>query len=168
MARIGKVEIVADRRVEVRRELAGALDRAIRKAALDIEAGAKQAVTEVGAIDTGALRASIYAITPGANHYGEAAGQAASAATEPGAHSGKPNKTFRMLPMMDVQPGEGGVAVGAEYGGNVEYGTVHVPARPFFNPTVRRILPRFDKYVREELQGRIKRHTEGSKLPKKR
>ncbi len=168
MPRIGKVEIVADRRVEVRREMAGALDRAIRKACLDIEAEAKQNVTDVQAIDTGALRASIYAITPGANHYGEAAAAAAAAAAEPGAHSGKPNTTFRMLSAMDVKPGEGVVAVGAEYAAHVEYGTVHVPARPFFNRAAIYVLRHFDKYVREELKGRIKQRYERSKLPKKR
>jgi len=129
-----------------------AVEKAMRKACLDIEAAAKRNVRDQGAIDTGALRASIYTDTRGVNGHASAESRARAEAGKGSRNlrrrkSKGPAKRFDMLPEVKAGAMEGVVAVGAEYGLNVEAGTVHMPPRPYFDPAVDEGFRDFDKNV---------------------
>ena len=142
-----RVETTRNNTFRIKAGYHAAVEKCIRKAVLDIEAKAKQNVTDQDAIDTGALRASIYADTRGVNGYAAAEAEARAAAGSPGKRSGKPHEHFEMLPAEKAGAMEGIAAVGAEYALNVEAGTVHVPPRPFWDPAVDEVVHEFDKNV---------------------
>lgn len=50
---------------------------------------------------------------------------------------------FNSVQAEPVQPFEWRVSVGAEYAPYHEYGTRHIPARPFFTPAISAIRPQF-------------------------
>lgn len=139
---------IRDYTVQIKRGFEKACARALREIVLDVVADAKMGITDQDAIDTGALRKSIYAETPGAPGYGAAAAAASAAARTRGAHSGRPNKNFEMLPAPEpVGALEAIAAVGAEYGVYVEFGTVHVPPAPFFGPAEEKATEVLDQVV---------------------
>ncbi len=98
----------------------------VRATAFAIEGTAKDNITAVGAIDTGANKASIAAITDRESHYSAAAAEAQAR-----------NPRARVFPE-PPQPDEHTalVAVGVEYGIYNEMGTVKMPARPYLQPAV--------------------------------
>lgn len=104
-----------------------AVSQAIRKTAFDIQADAASRAP----VDTGFLRASIYTVTSRSSNYGK--GRASK-------HGGKANVAKgiyqELLPEIEPPPDdlEAYVAVGASYGLYVEYGTVYMPAQPYFTP----------------------------------
>lgn len=109
---------------------------AITKIVFDGEATAKQAVTDYNAIDTGALKNSIYAITPEASTYATARSAALSARPD-----------AEVFPQLDLG-GAGGTAVGAlavgvAYAVYVNFGTAFMPARPFWTRAVDQITETF-------------------------
>lgn len=146
MAR-SRFETVENKTVQVKQGFYRGMDLAIRKACFDLEALAKRNVRDQDAIDTGALRASIYVNTSKKSNYAIRASEAATAASTTGKHSGKPSVGFKMFPEERVGAVEGVVAVGAEYAHLVEFGTVHTPPRAFFNPAARDVFAEFDKVV---------------------
>ncbi|MCA1596068.1 MAG: hypothetical protein LC772_06555 [Chloroflexi bacterium] len=103
----------------------------VRKTCFDIEGVAKQNA----AVDTGAMRASIYSVVEGQDGSGDA--DAAALAANPKAE---------LLPKPDltVDTMNGFVAVGASYAGYIEYGTTRAPAQPFLSPAVDQVRPSFE------------------------
>jgi HK97 gp10 family phage protein len=100
--------------------LTPAVQKIVTKTAMDIQASAASSAP----VDTGFLRNSIYNVTPGASTYGQGASPT--------------HKGSSLLP--EVGPLEDNtsayVAVGANYGVYLEYGTRHMPAQPYFYPAV--------------------------------
>ena len=144
---ISRFDTVENKTVRVKQGFYRGTDMAIRKACFDLEAKAKLNVRDQDAIDTGAMRASVYSNTSRQSTYAIRASEAAIAASNPGKRSKKPNTNFSMLAEEAVRAMEGVVAVGAEYAHLVEYGTVYIPPRPFFNPAVRDVFNEFDKVI---------------------
>lgn len=137
-----ELELVEDRELIIKAAIEDGGMMAIKKIALDIEGEAKKMATAHDAIDTGALKASIHAEFSGHSGHAAAKSAAQGAASQPGKHSGKPNKAVlagAFFPQNGVSGPEAIVAVGVEYGAMVEYGTVHTGARPFFGPAVDKI-----------------------------
>ncbi len=118
------VEIVYNKLPKLSAEVAGHVDDVIDEAAFRVERGAKDSAP----VDTGFLRSSIYTVTTGGSGYAHAASAAESAADR------------GMLPEV-AQPAahQAIVAVGAEYGIFVEYGTSRMTARPFVRPAVEKV-----------------------------
>ena len=119
--------IVEDNRWKVKAMMHGEVNKAIRKACFDIEAQAKRNIQAYNAIDTGAYLNSVYYDTDSHHGYSTAASSANAAASTTGKKSGRTNESFRMMPEIKAGPMEGIVAVGAEYGAMLEYGTVYIP-----------------------------------------
>lgn len=144
-----RVEVVYDNTFKIRAGYERAVEKAIRKACLDTEATAKRNVRDQDAIDTGALLNSIYADTRGMHHYQQAQASARAEAAKGSrkarrSRKAKP-KTFEPLPEVRAGAMEGIVAVGAEYGINVELGTAHRAPRPFMGPAADEVGAEFDK-----------------------
>lgn len=112
---------------------------AITKIVFDGEATAKQAVTDYNAIDTGALKNSIYSVVPGASTYSDAQSAAKSA-----------NAEAEVLPAVTVPSGGraiGALAVGVAYAVYVNFGTAFMPARAFWTRAVESIEQQFKLVV---------------------
>lgn len=153
MANHIRLETLKDNTYIIKQAFRDRADKAIREACFDIEAGAKQRITDSDAIDTGALRASIYTVTSAGSGYSQASGEAAAASKTIGKHSKRPHsKPLEMLPEERVGPLEGVVAVGAEYGVYVEMGTVHTSARPYFGPAADEVLSALDKAIEKFIE----------------
>ena len=132
--------LVFDDFAKIAKELLPAADRIVRATAFKIEAGAKARVP----VDTGMLKNSIYTAT--SRGVGtDASGVAAYTAGYKTLHerTGSRVKGARRIarrsvfpPLATPPPGTAYVAVGAEYGAYVEYGTRHRPAKPYLTPAV--------------------------------
>lgn len=96
------------------------INKLVRAAAFKIERGAKQRA----AVDTGAMRASIYVRTEDTSDYGKTGLKALGR-----------NKDVFLFPEVE-QPthNEALIAVGVSYGIFVEYGTSKMAAQPFMTP----------------------------------
>ena len=129
------------------------LGQIVRKAAFDIEAGAKQRA----AVDTGFLKNSIYSVTSTKSTYGRAVQKAKLGKNKAGvstkAHLKKYVKHLERQRQQEsmLLPEVGGadestayVAVGAEYGIYLELGTTRMPAKPYFYPAVEAARPGFE------------------------
>lgn len=123
------IRITANRLPTLPARLRQQASAAVRKAAFDIEANAKQSVP----VDTGALKNSIYTVTDQGSTYGQAVGSASSANPHghPVAEAPKPAGISAV------------VAVGMEYGVYVELGTRKMAARPFLGPAAEVVKPAF-------------------------
>lgn len=113
-------------------------DIAVRKTAFKIESDAKTFTP----VDTGALRASIYTVTPRTSTYSSATASARGL-----------NPDFRAT--VEIQAKQellAYVAVGASYGVFVEYGTRRMPARPFLTPAADMNKAFFNKEIRDALR----------------
>lgn len=116
------------------KDIKGKLNQIIRKTALDIQAKAQQ----MAAVDTGAMRNSVVAITDKEDEYSARA--AVSKALNPHAKLfDHPEGTVDELHAM--------VAVGVEYGIYQEMGTVYTPAHPFMGPAAEAARPGFEQAV---------------------
>lgn len=100
-----------------------AASQIVRKAALDVEAAAKQGAP----VRTGFLRSSIYTVTHEESSYGQGAGQGPLLPEIPKAEDDTTAYT----------------AVGAEYGVYVELGTSKQAAQPYLVPAADRVRPGF-------------------------
>lgn len=99
-----------------------AAKQVVRKVAFDIQAQAQVRAP----VDTGFLKNSIYVVTSDSSSYKGGANALPEIAR----------------PSIET---EAAVAVGANYGIHVEYGTVHQPPQPYFRPAVEAVRPSFDK-----------------------
>lgn len=120
-------EVVFNKLPELSAALAKAAEQIVRKAALDIERGAK----ERAPVATGYLRNSIYAVTHTSSDYGQGGGE--------------PPKGASLLPEVE-KPKDGHtayVAVGANYGAFVELGTSKMAAQPYLIPAADAVRPAF-------------------------
>lgn len=136
-------------RVEVQKNnipaLTGALrqelGKVVRETAFQIEAEAKQNAP----VDTGFLRASIHTVTARGQGGQYRAAQEAT---------GKITVDRQMLPEVEnvTSELEAIVAVGAEYGPHVEFGTVDQAAQPFLTPAVEAARETFVQKVAEVLE----------------
>lgn len=132
--------------VPIRKGTKDAIDKAMRKAVLDIVANTQLRMTENDTIDTGALRASVYASTPGHSGYEEINPYALAA--KPGRKSKRPNHGFVMLAEVECGENEAIAAVGAEYGIYVEMGTVFTQPNPAFIPSSQEVIESFAEVVK--------------------
>lgn len=139
----------------IRRGYERAVDQAVRKVALDTEADAKTRITVHDAIDTGAARASIYLSAGGSSGYAKATAEATALAARPGKHSGRPHDV-RFFPERMAGHLEACISVAVEYGANIEYGTAHVPARPYFVPAVEGGMGVLMKAIADKINKEVK------------
>jgi len=96
----------------------------VRKAALDAQAAAQQSAP----VDTGALRASIYTVTPGASGYGQSVAAVSAQVKQP------PSEQF---PEYQVSGAfRAAVVAGIGYGYLIEFGTTRSAAQPFLTPAI--------------------------------
>lgn len=118
MANLGEVVIVYNLLPELAVRLEETVSKIVRKTAFDIQAKAAAAAP----IQTGFLKNSIYVVTgAGESTYGRVQ---------------EPSGSQELLPEVDrpAHKTEAIVAVGANYGIYVEYGSVHGPAQPYLTP----------------------------------
>jgi HK97 gp10 family phage protein len=136
------------------------LSKVVRKAAFDIQARAVSGAP----VDTGFLRNSIYTVTIDGSSYGT--GKATVQYTKKGNVTKATVKNFykatqqTLLPEISEVPDEttAYVAVGADYGIYLEFGTRYMPAQPYFYPAVEAVRPGFEaalSAIEPELQGMI-------------
>lgn len=149
-----KTIVANDYTFRIRKGYESAVQQAMRETVLQIEQDAKLNVVDNDSVDTGALLNSIYSTTPDKSGYGNAEASASMAAAMPGAHSGKPHE-FTMMPEVPVGPMEAAVAVGAEYGVYVEFGTVFIPPAPFFGPADERGIASFEEKTVEMINREV-------------
>ena len=126
MAAFGELIVIYDILPELAEKLTKALDEAVRKAAFDIQAAAQAAAP----VDTGFLKNSIYVVTDN--------GQSTYGAIQ------EPTDGQEALP--EVEPPkrhQATVAVAANYGVYVEFGSAHGPAQPYLTPAVALVAPQF-------------------------
>ena len=133
------IEVKSNRFAAMAQETYRLLDKIVRKTAFDLEARAKA----LCAVDTGALRASIYTATGSQSTFGKARADALSRNKD--AQFGPEEKPDGDLCAI--------VAVGVLYGVYVEFGTIKMPAHPFFGPAVAAVRPQFEKAVELALAG---------------
>ena len=125
MAAFGELIVIYDLLPEMAEKLGEALDEAVKKASFDIQAAAQA----VAPVDTGFLKNSIYVVTDDKSTYG-----------------GIQEPTGGQEALPEVEPPrehEAVVAVAANYGVYVEFGTVHTSARPYLTPAVALVEPQF-------------------------
>jgi hypothetical protein len=121
----------------------GGLSEAIRALAFAVQARAEDGVQEVDAIDTGALRASIFVTADGEDGRAEAVADAIAAGKTVGKKSKKPHLETVIAEPGEVVSGalEAKVGVCVNYGIYIEMGVenafgrgIVLPARPFLLP----------------------------------
>lgn len=113
---------------ELRAKLVTVAGQIVRKAAFDIQAEA--AATAPGPI-TGFLKNSIYVVTNDSSSYG--------------AGGGPITKGQVLLAEVEApaSPTEAIIAVGADYGIDLEYGTVKMAPHPYLVPALERVRPSY-------------------------
>lgn len=129
----------------LRKRLEPELSKAVRAIAFAIEAEAKVRA----AVDTGAMRASIYVETVNKSGQQKAHGDAERKYPGPGKRT---KKRRGPVPWIKSSPPafhklEAIVVVGVEYGKHVEFGTHRMPARPFLIPAARSLKQAFRDQV---------------------
>ena len=128
---MGGFEVVYNRIPELSEAIHKAIGRAVRKAAFDIQAEAQRNVP----VRTGFLKSSIYVVTKDTSTYGKALNKAFK-----GGHD-----VTRLLDEVEKPEDDetAYVAVGAEYGVYVEYGTCNMSAQPYLTPAFDAVKPAF-------------------------
>jgi len=141
-------EITVDRFDESNALIDAGLSNAIRALGFAVQARASDNVEKVDAIDTGALRASIFTDTNGSKTRDQAVAAAIAAGKNPGVHSGKPQlETVIAAEGEQVEgPFEAKVGVCVNYGIYVEMGVnnafgrnIRIPARPYLLPAAEEV-----------------------------
>jgi len=108
------------------------VDEALEKLVRDGEARAKLNCTSMGTIDTGNMQNAIYSKGPGFSTFGAAA---------------------NTQPEEPIGNHEALVHAGAPYSIFVDYGTIHMPGRPFFSEAVESIKTTAEKVMGQILDG---------------
>lgn len=141
---------------DIAEKLPDILGKVVRKTAFDIQAKAQT----MAPVATGFLRNSIYTVTDEKSTYGRGVSVAkAPKAGKKGYVSRGQLKSFvkrranqrqqEAMLLAEVAGPDGPttayVAVGAQYGVYVEFGTTHMPARPYFYPAVESARYGFDE-----------------------
>ncbi len=153
------VELTDDRLRTLPRRLWDAGQRLVDRTAYDIERWAKM----LAPVDTGFLRNSIHTITKGSSGYDKALGRAERADAKRHAGQRRSAETGRWMDvagmMLEETSGAGFlsaiVAVGAEYGVYVEYGTVNQAAQPYLEPAVEGVRPVWERGLEELFEDAI-------------
>lgn len=122
--------------LELAKKYEEAIDKLVRATAFKVEREAKQHAP----VDTGFLRNSIYTRTETDSGY-------AKSATAAGRHGGGAGQTL-FAEVAQPAPRTAYVAVGAEYGMYVEFGTSRMPAKPYMLPAVEAVRPQFTEAMR--------------------
>jgi len=127
----GELVVVYNLLPEIAAKVEEMADKAIRKAAFEVVA-ASMAAAPVG--PTGFLKNS---------HYVELSGSDGGTNEHSYSAVQSPQADQTLLPEVDkpTEKHTAIVAVGASYATFVEYGTVHMPARPFLTPAVELVAP---------------------------
>ena len=112
------------------------VDQAIRATAFEVAAIA----TSLAAVDTGAMRASIFVRTSDSNGFDQAKMEAE--AMNPGSSAHDPTPTG------SIKKGTAMIAPGMEYSAFVEFG-LGQPAQPFLTPAMEKAEGAFVKYLKE-------------------
>jgi HK97 gp10 family phage protein len=112
------------------------VDKAVRATAFGVEADAKM----LAAVDTGAMRASIFTVTSKSNGFGAASSAASSKRPDAEINDPTPGKP----PLMTAY-----VAPGVNYAYYVEFGTGKMAAQPFMTPAVEKADDNFSKNIQE-------------------
>lgn len=132
------VRVIKNRLPEIRASLAETVDRAVRKAAFDIAAHAK----DLAPVDTGALKNSIWVATSKDETYGSAI--QAALARNPKAKAVSPPPAPALCAAY--------VGAGVHYAIYVEMGTRRMAARPFMRPAADAVEPGFKAAVKAVLK----------------
>lgn len=126
----------------------GGLADGIAALAFALQEEAQNNVQEVGAIDTGAMRSSIYTDTYKSNGRESAISQAKAKGANPGAKTGAPHEVPIASEGTQISgEHQAKVGVAVEYGLYVEMGTVRMDARPYMAPAVETIKGKADRTV---------------------
>lgn len=156
------VDVTGDKTYLVKNAFRAGASAGLRKIVFDIEANAKRNITDVGAVDTGAARASIYSDVEGVHGYSAAIAEAADEARKGSRKLRKrksgPGKgrTIKVFPDDNrAGPLEGINAVGVEYGANIEFGSAHMAGRPFFGSAAERVYQAVEATLVEEINSRL-------------
>lgn len=147
-------------------KIADAFDEAqsqvVRKTAFDWLAHAQKQIRANGQIDTGFMLNSGYVVVEGASTYAEKVEAITTPSNKP-TKSGRPRKLGKrgraikarmdaqMLPeiAVDTEKGKAAyIAFAAAYAWYQNYGTSHMPARPFLEPSHEIVKPNFDEALR--------------------
>lgn len=128
----GEFVVVYDLLPEIAEKLEQVMTNAVNKAAFDIQATA-QSLAPVG--PTGFLKNSIYV-------------EVGEEGSEPNLHPyeniQEPQEGQEALPQIDKpKKHQAAVAVAANYGVFVEFGTVHMSPRPYLEPAIAAVAPSF-------------------------
>lgn len=115
---------MVDYKDDVIKALHGGISKAVRKASFDVQALAQTRAP----VDTGFLKSSIYTVTHNSSTYGQGL-----------------QGESTLLPEIDKPADDltAFVAVGANYGAYVEYGTSRMAAQPYFHPAFDAVEPVF-------------------------
>ena len=126
--RPGELIVIYDLLPEIAAKIDEVASKVIRKAAFDLQAQAQANAP----VDTGFLKNSIYVEMQDTSTYGQAQDPQGDQTLLPEVE--KPsNKTTAI------------VAVGANYGIFVEYGSVHGPPQPYLTPAAEMVKPEFER-----------------------
>ena len=145
MANFGEVVVVYDILPEVAAKMEEILSEIVRKAAFDIVGHAMANLNMVTVRRTGFLINSLYcAVGAGENEHPYSNVQAPS------------ERGQELLPEVQKpgKPTEAIVAVGANYGAYIEFGTAHMGPRPYFTPAVEYVAPQF-MHALEQLEAKL-------------
>lgn len=133
---------------EIAAEAQKQVERVIRKTAFAIEREAKLRAP----VETGFLRASIYTVTAGSSRSFARSSLRAAERRQQRTGNLSSQGLFPEVRVSDKY--EALVAVGAEYGIFLEYGTLRSAAQPFMTPAVEAVRPAFERDMKRALEGK--------------
>lgn len=140
MPRFGEVQVKFNHIPEILRRAPERADALVRAIAFAIEAEAKRGAP----VDTGFLKSSIYTDTSRSSGYDAAVREAQ------GRLFGEEHREV-FPPLPRPKRGEALVAVAAEYGIYLEFGTTRMAARPYLRPAIDRVISRVNEIARREM-----------------
>lgn len=121
---------------QVAAALKTASGQVVRKTAFDLKANAQAQIRANGQIDTGFMVNGVYVVTSKESTYA-------------GGHDALPEVA---KPTDDTSAL---VASAASYSAAQNYGTVHLPARPFWEPSIDKTKPGFEQAI-SAIEGKLK------------
>jgi hypothetical protein len=143
--------VEADYEYKIREGIKGGTEKGLRKIATEIARKTKLRMTALDAVDTGSMRASVYACGRGWSQYATAAANAQIRALTIGRHSGKPKLNFKMFPEEKPGPMEVIIAVGVSHGRHVEYGHNNVAGRASLGPAAAQVMAMAEVVIVEQI-----------------